>query len=336
MIFQIRLRNLLQGGERVLPITKEITEIASAAMPFGERWAVRRCRYAPEGEAAGRLCIAAGTHGDEMMGQLVCFQVAERIQKEPYALAGIVDIYPMLNPLGLDIAERMVPVGTRLDMNLAFPGSANGTPLEIICHKIMQDMLGADLVLDVHASTQYKSELYEIRMNNMEAERLIPKARCLCPELIWVYPEYAAYGSSLTTALCAAGTDALILEADERRRKPQEIAAGVVAGIFCKMKEMGLWTGKTAEAPELSQIPVIRKKEEVCRVTCENPGVYVPNDRIGMRVEAGEVLGSVIDALEGVVREAVTAPASGIVFTQRSYSAVYPGTLIARIRKENP
>ena len=317
-----------------MPVTKEIVKIASAAMPFDEQWAIRRTRY-NSGLPGGRLCIAAGTHGDEMMGQLVCFQVADGIQREPEHLRGTVDIYPMLNPLGLDIMERMVPVGTRLDMNLAFPGNPEGTPLEILCHAVMQDMLGADLVLDVHASTHYKSELYEVRMNEADADRLIPKARTLCPDLIWVYPEYAAYGSSLTSALCAAGTDALILEADERRRKPQEIAAGVVSGIFCKMRELGLWTGETQQAPAENSIPVVRTRAEVCRVTCSNPGVYVPEDRIGTEVREGELLGTVVDACEGVVRERVTAPAPGLVFSQRSYSAVYPGTLIARIRKEH-
>ncbi len=315
-----------------MAILREISVIAEADMPFDEKWAVRRCRYAPETGAKGRVCIAAGIHGDEMMGQLICYEVALRIQKEPDCLAGVVDIYPMLNPLGLDIGERMVPVGTRLDMNLAFPGSETGTPLEILCHKIMTDMLGADLVMDIHTSTQFKSELYEVRMNEADAERLIPKARPLCPELIWVYPAYAAYGSSLVSALSAAGTDALILEADERRRKPREIAEGVVSGIFCKLREMGLWTGKTREIPK--DIPIVRTREDVCRVTCAIPGVYVPEDRIGGQVREGDVLGCVVDALEGTVRETVKSPVSGLVFTQRSYSAVYPGTLIARIRKE--
>lgn len=319
-------------GERSLPIHREIAVIAGAEMPFQENWALRRCRYAPENGSKGRVCIAAGIHGDEMMGQLICFEIAAHILKEPEKLAGIIDIYPMLNPLGLDIGERMVPVGTRLDMNLAFPGSENGTPLEILCYQIMQDMLGADLVLDIHASTQFKSELYEVRMNEADAERLIPKARALCPELIWVYPAYAAYGSSLVSALGAAGTDALILEADERRRKPKEIAEGVVSGIFCKLKEMGIWVGETREIPD--EIPIVRTREDICRVTCAIPGVYVPEDHIGKRVSEGEVLGCVVDALEGTIRETVKAPVSGLVFTQRSYSAVYPGTLIARIRKE--
>ena len=127
----------------------------------------------------------------------------------------------------------------------------------------------------------------------------------------------------------------MILEVDERRRMPQEIAEMVVEGIFCKLKEMGIWTGEAQNPPSKSEsIPTVFSQEDVCRVACEYPGVYVPEDFLGTHVHAGQVLGTVIDALEGVARQEVKAPCDGLVFSQRSYSAVYPGTLIARIRKE--
>lgn len=320
-----------------MALVKEITTVGSVAMPINEKWTVRRCRYAPEDGGQGRLCIATGIHGDEMMGQLIVYGVARRIMEQPQHLHGIVDIYPMLNALGLDIGERMEPSSTLLDMNRAFPGTPDGTALEGMCYRIVQDMLGADLVLDIHTSTQNKSELYEVRMNARDAERMIPEARALCPELIWVYPDKISYSASLTSSLCEAGTPALILEADERRRRPQDISEHVVEGIFCKMKDMGLWTGDTVKAPaRVEDIPCICAPENVRRVTCEHPGVYVPMDRIGSYVEEGQLLGVVIDALEGVALEEVLSPAGGLVFSQRSYSAVYPGTLIARLyRKEH-
>ena len=316
---------------------KEMTTIADVALPIEERWGIKRCRYATEGESVGRVCIATGTHGDEMMGQLIVYRVEQRIAADPKALRGVVDIYPMLNPLGLDISQRMVPSGTRLDMNRAFPGSPDGTPLEYMCWQIIQDMTGADLVLDIHASARNKSELYEVRVSAKDADRLIPRVRALRPQLIWVYPDKGSFSASLTGALCAVGTDAVILEADERRRMPQEIAENIVEGIFCKLKEMGIWTGEAQDSPADSEvIPTVRTQEDICRVACEYPGVYVPEDRIGTVVKAGQILGTVIDALEGVAREEVKAPCDGLVFSQRSYSAVYPGTLIARIRKEQP
>lgn len=321
-----------------MALVREITTVSSVTMPFEECWTVNRCRYAPEEGAKGRLCIATGIHGDEMMGQLIVFGVAEKIMAQSGHLHGIVDIYPMLNPLGLDIGERMVPSGTRLDMNRAFPGDPNGTPLERMCHDIVEDMLGADLVLDIHTSTQHKSEIYEVRLGAKDSERMAKKARSLCPELIWIYPDRTAYGASLTASLCQQGTDAMILEADERSRRPQEIAGKVVSGILCMMKEMGLWTGDAPEAPGADvQIPCVRAQENSMRVTCEHAGVYVPEDMCGKWAKEGESLGRIIDALHGEILEEVKAPCEGLVFSQRGYSAVYPGTLIARLcRKEQP
>lgn len=315
-------------------ILKEISTVMSVALPIQENWTVSRCRYTSGVQEGRRLCIATGVHGDEMMGQLVAYGVAQRIMAEPDALCGTVDIYPMLNPLGMDIGERMVPAGTRLDMNRSFPGAANGTPMEAMCHHVMQDMLGADLVLDVHSSAPHKSEMYEVRMNVHCADKLMEHAKGLCPELIWIYPDKRAYDAQLSSALCMAGTPAMNIVLNERIRFPKESADAVVEGIFHQMKKMGMWTGSVNAAPK-AHIPCVRTQADVCRVTCSKPGMYVPEYCLGEPVERGALLGVIIDALQGTVLEEVHAPVSGLVFSQRDYSAVYPGTLIARLcRKE--
>ncbi len=314
-----------------MTVVREIETVAEIAMPVEERWSVRRCRYRPEDGGAGRVCIVTGIHGDEMMGQLIVFGIARRIMDAQEHLHGIVDIYPMLNPLGLDIGERLVPSGTRLDMNRSFPGSKDGTPMEAMCYQIVQEVRDADLVLDIHASTQNKSELYEVRISAPATPQMIAGARALCPELIWVYPERTAYNASLTGALSALGTSAMILEADERRYRPQEMAGKVVDGIFCKLGEMGLWTGETKKPPR--EVPCILAQEDMLRVTCTHPGVYLPEDVIGTRVALGQRLGCVFDALTGEIIEEVTAPCDALVFSERGYSAVYPGTLLMRLYK---
>lgn len=316
-----------------MAVIKEVTSVASMMMPIGENWTVSRCRYRAGDQAGGRLCIATGIHGDERMGQLIVYDAAQRIMKEPQHLHGTVDIYPMLNPLGLDLGERTVPAGNRLDMNRAFPGAPDGTALESICHQIIEDMKGADLVLDIHSSSQVTSELYAVRVQEQNADVMIPGAAALCPELVWVVPDRAAYNATLTGALTKEGVHAAVLMVDERRLNAQRVADQVVEGIFCKMKEMGLWTGETCAAP--AAVPCMREATDARRITCTRPGMYVPVERIGTRVDEGDVLGTIIDALSGEPVETVTAAESGLVFSQRRYSAVYPGTLIARLcRKE--
>ena len=318
-----------------MAIRKEISTVASIKMPIGENWTVSRCRYACEDGAGKRVCMATGVHGDEMMGQLVVYDVAQRIAKQPEHLHGVVDIYPMINSLGLDIGERMVPSGTHLDMNRAFPGSEDGTAMESICYHVVEDMKGADLVLDIHTSSQITSSLYCVRLHESSAQAMVPEAAALCPEVIWELPDRPAYNAALTGALTLAGTKALAIEMDERRLRTQMIVDVVVEGIFCKLSEMGVWSGEVRPAPALESIPCMRADEDMCRVTCKNPGMFVPRESMGEEVHAGDVLGTIFDALRGEPVETVVAPAGGLVFVQRRYSVVYPGTLIARIcRKE--
>ena len=141
--------------------------------------------------------------------------------------------------------------------------------------------------------------------------------------------------ATLTGALTQEGTPAMILMVDERRLRSQMIVDEVVDGIFCKLHEMGMWTGDVKTAPDKDSIPCMQDAEDVCRVTCTHPGMYVPREVIGEFVNEGDVLGTIFNALEGEPVETVIAPRSGLIFTQRRYSGVYPGTLIARIcRKE--
>ena len=318
-----------------MAILKEISAVASIKMPIGENWTVSRCRYASEDGSGKRVCLATGIHGDERMGQLVVYDVAKRIQHEPEHLHGVIDIYPMLNAIGLDISERMVPSATKLDMNRAFPGNPDGTAMESICHAIIKEMKGADLVLDIHTSSQITSELYGIRVHEKHVDAMLPGAAALCPEVIWVLPDKPAHNASLCGALTQEDTHAVVLMVDERRLRSQMVVDQVVDGIFCKLKEMGIWSGETKDAPQLSGIPCMWEDRDICRVTCTRPGMYVPREVIGEVVKEGDVLGTIFNALTGEAVETVVAPEAGLVFTQRRYSGVYPGTLIARIcRKE--
>ena len=318
-----------------MAILKEKTNVASVKMPIGETWTVQRCRYRSEDGASARVCLATGIHGDERMGQLIVYDVARRIKAQPEHLHGVIDIYPMLNAIGLDIGERTVPASMKLDMNRAFPGMPDGTALENICYAIVQDMKGADLVMDIHTSSQITSEIYGVRVHEKHGEKMIPGAVALCPEVIWVLPDKPAHNASLAGALTQEDTHACVLMVDERRLRSQMVVDQVVDGIFCKLKEMGVWSGEAKAAPQLQDIPCMWEDRDICRVTCTHPGMFVPNEVMGQQVKEGDVLGTIFDALEGEAVETVLAPENGLIFTQRRYSAVYPGTLIARLcRKE--
>ena len=110
-----------------------IEEVVSVELPVHERLVVRKNRLMNEenGIDMPRISIVTGTHGDELDGQYICYEVIRRIEREKNKLKGIVDIYPDINPLGLDTGSRGIPMFD-LDMNRVFPGDNNGAITEYL------------------------------------------------------------------------------------------------------------------------------------------------------------------------------------------------------------
>ena len=95
-----------------------IKTIVSIALPVGERLLIRK-HVISQGKGTKRICIVTGTHGDELEGQYVCFRLNKIVQENIGKLDGTLEIYPALNPLGIDSITRGIP-GFDLDMNRIF------------------------------------------------------------------------------------------------------------------------------------------------------------------------------------------------------------------------
>jgi predicted deacylase len=84
----------------------------SLELPYRERLALERTVF--EGGTGPRLAVVSGIHGDELEGLYVCHRLAawlEALEKSrPEALLGALELYPALNPLGLDTLTRAVPI----------------------------------------------------------------------------------------------------------------------------------------------------------------------------------------------------------------------------------
>ena len=120
-----------------------------------------------------RICIVTGIHGDELEGQYVCYELMRKINEKIENLHGIVDIYPTLNPLGIDSVHRGMPTFD-LDMNRIFPGSENGAMAEYMAAKVIDDIKGADMCIDLHASNIFLKEAPQVRISEETKEKLLP------------------------------------------------------------------------------------------------------------------------------------------------------------------
>ena len=273
-----------------------------------------------------RICIVTGTHGDELEGQYVCYELNRIINENRECLKGIVEIYPALNPLGVDSISRGIPMFD-LDMNRIFPGNEEGAVAEHVAAKIVQDIAGADLCIDIHASNIFLREIPQARINVNVARELIPYARRLNLDFVWVHAAATVLEATLAHSLNSIGVPTVVVEMGVGMRITEEFCHQLTDGIFCVMKDMGIWTGEVITPKN----PIISQDGEVGFVNAGAPGIFVPCVEHWINVEKGEMIGKILNPLDGTVQENVYAPIHGMVFTLREYPVVSCGSLIARV-----
>lgn len=305
-----------------------VETVVSMGLPVDERLEIKKNRLMPEetSDNMKRIGIVTGTHGDELEGQFVCYELNQRIQKHPEYLHGIVDIYPAFNPLGIDSITRGIPMFD-LDMNRIFPGSEEGPMMETMVSRLMSDLKGADMCIDIHASNIYLEEMPQVRINEETADQLVPYARLLNVDFVWIHAAATVLESTLAYSLNMIDVPTLVVEMGVGMRITKDYGYQLVDGILNLMKEMGIWSGPVESVRE----PLISSDRAIGFVNADHPGIYLPDARIFDEVMRGDVLGKIVDPLTGSVLEEVKAPITGKVFTQREYPIVYSGSLLNRI-----
>lgn len=306
-----------------------IETVCAVEMPVDEKLEIKRHRLLPNRALTGgekRISIVTGTHGNELEGQYVCYELTKRIMENRDKLNGIVDIYPALNPLGIDSITRGIP-GFDLDMNRVFPGSEDGSMVEHISSRIIESLSGSDMVLDIHASNIFLREIPQARISDITAEKLLPYAKLLNLDFIWIHGAATVLEATLAHSLNITGTPTIVVEMGVGMRLTREYCNQLTDGIFVLMKEMGIWTGETIIPKE----PILSGEQSVSYINAGRSGVFVPCVEHWMDVHEGDHIGDIVDPLQGIVLEAIPSPCDGVVFTLREYPIVDEGSLIARI-----
>ncbi|MGN0642349.1 MAG: M14 family metallopeptidase [Huintestinicola sp.] len=308
-----------------------IEVVAETSLAVNEKLVIRKNRiYNPNKvknkDGCKRICIVTGTHGDELEGQYVCARLASLLSENSDKLDGIVDIYPALNPLGIDSITRGIPMFD-LDMNRIFPGSSDGTMAECVASEIINDILGADICIDIHSSNIYLKEIPQVRISDITAETLVPYAKMLNIDFVWVHQSATVLESTLAHSLNMRGVKTLVVEMGVGMRITRSYCDQLIDGILNLMKNTGIWTGDTKPVRE----PIVSAGMTVDFINSAAAGIFVPEVSHWVDISAGDCIGYVIDPATGNIEERVTSPCNGRIFTLREYPVVYGGSLIARI-----
>ena len=306
-----------------------IQTVAKVGQPVDEMLTIKKNRIEPDSltDNMKRISVVTGIHGDELEGQYVCFELTRRINEAKNHLKGIVDIYPAMNPLGIDSITRGIPAFD-LDMNRLFPGNIDGNMTEYLAAEIIDDVDGSDAVIDIHASNIYLTEIPQVRINELHKDMLVPLAQKLNIDFIWIHGANTVLESTFAHSLNSRNVPTLVVEMGVGMRITKDYGNQLVEGILNIMRELGIWDGETTEPRNaiISESP-----EDVAYLNARCGGIFVPEVSHGAYLDKGELIGRLINPLSGQVLDEVTAPIDGFLFTIRDYPVVDEGSLIGRI-----
>ncbi|MBO4598668.1 MAG: succinylglutamate desuccinylase/aspartoacylase family protein [Bacteroidaceae bacterium] len=303
-----------------------IKTIVSTELPADEQFCIRK-NVIHNGKDGLRFCVVTGTHGDELEGQMVCYELARIVGEHQDLLNGTLEIFPALNPLGIDTIQRGIP-NFDLDMNRIFPGDPQGTMAEQTAHAIIEDIKGADMVIDIHSSNLFLRETPQVRINVQDAEWLVPFAENLGMDFVWVHEAATVLEATLAHSLNSTGTPCLVVEMGVGQRINHRMCRRLVGGILNLMQHMGMWRG---EVPTDSPNAIVCKGDRVTFLNAETSGVFLTEMNCGVNVSKGQIIGQIVDPLRGKMLSTVKSPVDGYLFTIRAYPIVYEGSLMARI-----
>ena len=308
-----------------------IENLASVKLPADEELTIKKNSLKGVGcEGGKRIAIVTGIHGDELEGQYVCYELVRKITANMAYLKGTVDIYPSINPLGMESVSRAVPM-SGLDMNRVFPGSDTGAIAENIAAKLVADIKGADICVDIHASNIFIREIPQVRIPSSESSSLLKYAKMLNTDFVWVHDSNAVGEGSLAYALREVGVPALVIEMGVGQRITKAYCRQLLTGIFNLMSKLGIWEGPVGDISH----PMVSTDGAVNVIHSVESGIFIPMVEHNMWVQKGTVIGEIVTPITGTVEEEITAPADGLIFSLREYPIVYEGSVIARILSMN-
>lgn len=312
-------------------------DVSVRELPTGERMRIVKHRYMPVGLSEAevsylpRACIVTGMHGDELEGQYVLYELVRRLRSQPQHLAGVVDVYPAVNPMGIGAIERGIPQFD-LDMDRIFPGSLDASPFEAMAADLVEDVRGAQVAFDLHASNIYLQELPQIRVSEESAQRLLPLARQANVDYVWVHESAVVLNGTFAYSMNSLGVPTLVAKAGVGMRITPEVGEQLAIGILSVLAQVGVWTGLLP----LVRTPMVGTDGEVSYLHAEAAGMFVPCVPFGRKVERGQVIGHILDCGSATVLQELRSPVGGLLFTLREYPLVYPGNLIARVLGGSP
>lgn len=257
------------------------------------------------------LCLTAGVHGDELNGIEIVRQLFE--YTTPGQLSGMLVGVPVVNLHGFRRNSRYLP--DRRDLNRYFPGHPSGSSASRIANSVFRGViLSCNALVDLHTGSFHRANLPQIRAD-LRDPRQLELARSFG---IGVVVHNAGSVGTLRRAAQDVGIHAITYEAGEPMRFQRDEIERGVQGVRNLMASLGM----LADGRRPADDDRVYFRSRWVRVN--DGGIFLTDRRLGERVQAEELLGTVTDPITNE-RSRILAPESGRILGMAFPQVVIPG-----------
>ncbi|KMP12736.1 hypothetical protein UR09_00160 [Candidatus Nitromaritima sp. SCGC AAA799-A02] len=277
------------------------------------------------------VSIVSGIHGNQLNGIYLCSRlirfldaVAEGAEPD-YQLKGKIQVIPAVNLNALRAGTRLWSFDD-LDMDLAFPGNAQGELSEQVANAVTQHTADSHYGIVLHnAADHYEDAPHLICLNPDNVTK--DMARSLGPEIAREPEESPAFRLRLYYQWVEQGMTALILSAG----KPNHLNRPLCETLFAGLVNSLLWTetlSRNGKKPKKYPLRFHGRGGERC-VLAGAAGLFLPLVKPGDVLKKGQKMGEVVDMYTGAVLDSPVAPADGDLVTLRDHPVVYQNEPLA-------
>ena len=281
------------------------------------------------------LVIMAGNHGDEYEGQIAVSNLARSLDAAD--IRGRLILLPMVNAPAAEAGLRTSPIDDG-NLNRLFPGSASGTPTEMIAHYVEEVLMPlADYSVDLHSggsSLFYPPTLLRGQGHSPEeTEALVGLQAAFDLPYAWVFTSGGGHTSTARTAMGAANRKGVInvmAELGGSGMVTPEILHRTERGLRRILHSLGM-------LPDYQPDAALGTQELIAQgsVYAYAAGLYEPLKSIGDDVEVGETVGLIHHPdTPGSEPDDITSPYAGIVLCKRAMAQVVRGDAVFQIASD--
>lgn len=288
---------------------------------------INRFRY---GSGEKRVAIVAGIRGDTPEGLRVAHIVSEALIPVSERLSGTIDIYPCINPLAAEQGLRLWPF-FQVDLNRRFPGNANGHPPDRVAAALVNDIQGADVVIELRGARPGFEEIPNamVRSGDDLALNIAQNANV---HYVWVREP----GPAAPKTFAYQFSHSLILEGGAGNRLVHDVGQTLMNGVLNILSYLGIFPEEELPfAWATIERPTTIVDHEILRIRTNCSGLFIPSCSINETIDEGVSIGRIIDPKLGLVREEVFTKNRSRLVAIRHHPVVSPGTVVARLIVEN-